>query len=79
MGECVGVDVSKQHLDWVIGAKGRRRARSPNSPAGVRRLISEVEQELGRSKSIDRRVHRAVTSERSDRSAHRGPICPSSS
>jgi transposase len=39
MGECVGVDVSKQHLDWVLGSEGNVR-RVPNTPAGVRRLVA---------------------------------------
>jgi len=39
MGVHVGVDVSKHHLDWAIGAEGEAN-RLPNSPAGVRRLVS---------------------------------------
>lgn len=38
MGEHVGIDVSKQHLDWVVGAEGDVE-RIPNSPAGVCRLV----------------------------------------
>ena len=37
MGVCIGVDVSKASLDWVVGSKGEV-ARLPNTPAGVRRL-----------------------------------------
>jgi transposase len=39
MGVHVGVDVSKHHLDWAIGPEGKVE-RVPNSPAGVRRLVS---------------------------------------
>jgi transposase len=42
MGECVGVDVSKHHLDWAVGGDGRAE-RVPNSPAGVRRLCTAIE------------------------------------
>lgn len=38
MGVSVGVDVSKQHLDWVAQSAGAVR-RLPNTPAGVRRLV----------------------------------------
>jgi transposase len=38
MGVCIGVDVAKAHLDWVLGSKGEV-SRLPNSPAGVRRLV----------------------------------------
>ncbi len=41
MGVCVGVDVSKQHLDWGCGAEGAVE-RVPNSPAGVRRLVAKL-------------------------------------
>jgi transposase len=41
MGVYVGIDVSKQHLDWVLGAEGRVE-RIPNGPAGVRRLVSKL-------------------------------------
>ena len=41
MGECVGVDVSKHHLDWVSGGEGNV-ARVPNTPAGVRRLVTTL-------------------------------------
>jgi len=41
MGEHVGIDVSKEHLDWVVGAK-RDVERVPNSPAGVRRLVKAL-------------------------------------
>jgi len=38
MGVCIGVDVAKAHLDWVVGSRGEV-ARLPNTPAGVRRLV----------------------------------------
>jgi transposase len=41
MSKCVGIDVSKQHLDWVLGVDGKV-ARVPNSPAGVRRLVARL-------------------------------------
>ena len=41
MGECVGIDVSKQHLDWVLGAEGNVE-RASNCPAGVRRLVARL-------------------------------------
>jgi len=41
MGVHVGVDVSKHHLDWAIGPEGTVE-RVPNSPAGVRRLVSSL-------------------------------------
>lgn len=41
MRECVGIDVSKEHLDWVLGAEGKVE-RLPNSPAGIRRLVAKL-------------------------------------
>jgi len=41
MGVHVGVDVSKHHLDWAVGPEGEV-TRLPNSPAGVRRLVSSL-------------------------------------
>ena len=41
MGECVGIDVSKQHLDWVLGTEGATE-RVCNTPAGIRRLVSRL-------------------------------------
>ena len=41
MGVYVGIDVSKQHLDWVVGTEGVVE-RTPNSPAGVRRLVAKL-------------------------------------
>ena len=38
---CVGVDVSKQHLDWVIGGSGSV-SRTTNTPTGVRRLVTRL-------------------------------------
>jgi len=38
MGECVGVDVAKDYLDWTVGLKSEVE-RVPNTPAGVRRLV----------------------------------------
>ncbi len=37
----VGIDVSKQHLDWALGAGGTVE-RTLNSPSGVRRLVSKL-------------------------------------
>jgi len=42
MGVCIGVDVSKHHLDWVIGGEGVVD-RIPNTPAGVRRLVAALQ------------------------------------
>jgi transposase len=39
MGVCVGIDVSKHHLDCVLGAEASVE-RSPNTPGGVRRLVT---------------------------------------
>jgi len=41
MGDCVGVDVSKHHLDWALGGNGNVD-RLPNTPAGVRCLVAAV-------------------------------------
>jgi transposase len=41
MGVHVGVDVSKHRLDWAIGSEGTVE-QVPNSPAGVRRLVSSL-------------------------------------
>jgi len=41
MGVCVGIDVSKQHLDWVLGPEGNVE-RASNSPSGVRRLVARL-------------------------------------
>ena len=41
MGACVGVDVAKAHLDWVLGSRGEVE-RCPNTPAGVRRLVKRL-------------------------------------
>lgn len=41
MGVCVGVDVSKGHLDWVAGGDGDV-TRVCNTPAGVRRLVTKL-------------------------------------
>ena len=41
MGEHVGIDVSKEHLDWVVGVEGSAD-RVPNTSAGVRRLIASL-------------------------------------
>lgn len=42
MADCVGVDVSKDHLDWTLGAAGEQR-KVPNTPAGVRRLVRKLQ------------------------------------
>jgi transposase len=41
MGVCVGIDVSKQHLDWGVGAEGDVE-RVPNTPGGIRRLVARL-------------------------------------
>ena len=41
MGGCVGIDVSKHHLDWVSAGSGNA-TRVPNTPAGVRRLVVKL-------------------------------------
>lgn len=47
MSSCVGVDVSKHHLDWVSCGEGNV-TRVPNTPAGIRRLVARLEkQDLG--------------------------------
>ena len=43
MGVCVGVDVAKARLDWVLGPQGEVE-RCPNTPAGVRRLVKRLGQ-----------------------------------
>jgi transposase len=42
MGDCIGVDVSKHQLDWILGGEGKA-ARAPNTPAGIRRLIKGLQ------------------------------------
>jgi len=41
MGVYVGIDVSKQHLDWAVGAEGIVD-QVPNSRAGVRQLVTAL-------------------------------------
>jgi transposase len=41
MGDCIGVDVSKHHLDWVRGGQGSV-AKVPNTSAGIRRLVAKL-------------------------------------
>jgi transposase len=41
MHHCIGVDVSKLHLDWVLGGEGSV-AKIGNTPAGVRRLVTKL-------------------------------------
>ena len=41
MGEYVGIDVSKQALDWVVGPEGEVE-QLPNSPAGIRQLVAAL-------------------------------------
>jgi transposase len=41
MVACVGVDVSKDHLDWVLGTVAEVR-QVPNTPAGVGRLVRKL-------------------------------------
>jgi len=42
MADCIGVDVSKHHLDWVVGGEGTV-ARLANTPAGVSRLVKRLQ------------------------------------
>ena len=41
MGDCIGVDVSKHHFDWVAGGFGDV-ARAPNTRVGVRRMVAKL-------------------------------------
>ena len=41
MGVCIGVDVAKEHLDWVFGPQGEVE-RIENTPAAVRRLVRKL-------------------------------------
>ncbi len=41
MGACIGVDVSKHHLDWNSGGSGNV-TRVPNTPAGLGRLVAKL-------------------------------------
>ena len=41
MGVFVAIDVSKQHLGWVLGAEGNVE-RVPNRRVGVRRLLARL-------------------------------------
>ena len=41
MGVCIGVDVAKAHLDWVLGPQGAVE-RIENTPAAVRRLVRKL-------------------------------------
>ena len=42
MGVCVGVDVAKAHLDWVLGPDGDVE-RIENRPDAVRRLVRRLQ------------------------------------
>jgi transposase len=44
MGVSVGIDVSKQHLDWAIGSEATP-LRTPNTAAGIRRLVDRFSHE----------------------------------
>lgn len=44
MGVSVGIDVSKQHLDWALGSEAKP-ARVRNTRAGIRRLVSQLAKE----------------------------------
>ena len=46
MGVFVGVDVSKQHLDWVLGVEAEPK-RVPNGTAGIRRLVKNLSKAEG--------------------------------
>jgi transposase len=52
MGVSVGIDVSKQHLDWAASGGQANAARAPNTRAGIRRLVAR----LGGEKDIVRIV-----------------------
>jgi transposase len=41
MGDCIGVDVSKHHLDWAVGGEGPVD-RVANTPSGVRRIVGAI-------------------------------------
>ena len=41
MGVSIGIDVSKRDLDWALGSEATP-TRSPNTPAGIRRLINRL-------------------------------------
>ena len=41
MGVCIGVDVAKKHLDWVLGPNGEVE-RIDNTAAAVRRLVRRL-------------------------------------
>lgn len=41
MSACAGIDVSKDHLDWTVGASSEVR-QVPNTPTGVRRLVRKL-------------------------------------
>jgi len=41
MHRCVGIDVSKHHLDWTFGEDGPVE-HLPNTPAGIRRLLERA-------------------------------------
>jgi transposase len=41
MSDCVGVDVSKDHLDWVLGGEGEIQ-RVANTATGVRQLVARL-------------------------------------
>ncbi len=45
MGVSVGIDVSKQHLDWAASGGKANAARVPNTPAGIRRLVARLGEE----------------------------------
>jgi transposase len=41
MGDCIGVDVSKHHLDWAVGGEGPVD-RVANTLSSVRRLVGAI-------------------------------------
>ena len=49
MGVSVGIDVSKQHLDWALGSE-TKPGRVPNTRAGIRRLVGQ----LAKGRNLDR-------------------------
>lgn len=42
MGVCIGVDVAKKHLDWVLGPNGEVE-KIENTPVAVRRLVRKLQ------------------------------------
>ena len=41
MGDSIGVDISKHHLDWALGGEGSV-SREANTPVGIRHLLVKL-------------------------------------